>query len=786
MSVPRAPRCVRPVTSAFWSSVVLFTLLVVTGSPVSRLPAWLDVGAAVLWPSAAMWTALPLVGLVLAGCVLSRALSVLPSFRGLPAPASWPWLALAAALSWSALETVVHNDGIVVLPGHAWWGPALHALVPLAAVLGVVVFRRFAERAPRYGAVSSLLLGGGTIAFVLKGPLPESYRALHAHLWLVAGLLLAAGGATVVVPGPLQGWLARASAWGAAILLGVSLGVGAAAGAFSVSSRILLQRFAFPLSGWFDAVPVLAWIHQDLLPTDEQPPSAAEARRFERELTDPKRLRSGTPRGRHVVLIVLESTRADLWGDPHVTPRFAALRKRGTWARRAVAQYPATPLAYGAMFTSQSPSVLVRSAYWARMRLFDALRGHFDDLFLSRPQVPWFDRSAITSFFVRKGEHVRRHASSAIALRALRHRIERLKPGRSLFAWVHLYEPHAPYHPPPPFLPAVRSLRARYEGELRYVDHHLGAFLEWFGRQPMARETLLVIVGDHGEGLGEPIMGRPFRGHHVHVHGVLSFVPMYLQGPGIPEGKVVQEPLLQQLDVMPTLFDFLGEDLPVEALPQGDSAYRLLAVPRRRPLVTEAFALRGTRFFDFVERAPRLSPAVLRDRFERLASTPGSHYAPKLGLQYGWEKLVFDRWLRRAWYFDTRTDPMERRDLSRMRPDRFASLLAMLRRWQRKQRWVAARLDEIIERTWPRVPDAGVRAPRDAGADGAARQVVPSSRRSDAIHRGGVQRSDDGGRSAPFLGTRKLNDLLERRRSGLPPGLVQPKRAPRQPERGAP
>ncbi len=766
--------CPRAVSGALWAGLALWAVAWVAGaSPEERVPSWLEVDVPLARLGAALWTVAPLVGLVLFGCSLGWGGARLPGLRRLPRATIWLWAALAAGFAWSTLETVVHNDGVVGLAGHRWWGPALHVLVPVWGGGALILLERLARRAPMITAVLLLTLGAGLAAFVLRGPLPEHYRALHAHLWLLAGMALCGAWLLVAAAKPARRLL-RPVTWISAVVLGGLLGLGAAAGAFAVPTRILLQRFAFPMAGWFDAVPAFAWLHRDLKPAEERLPSREEAHRIRGELTDPARLDAGPPRGRHVVLLVLESTRADRWGDPDITPRFAVLRRRGTWLRRAVAQYPATPLAYGAIFTSQPPSVLVQSAYWARHRLFDRIRGRFDVLFLSKPRVSWFERSAITSFFVPRGERVRRHPNSAVALRALRRRIERMEATERLFAWVHLYEPHDPYRPPPPFAPSVPTPQARYEGTLRYVDHHLGAFLEWFGRQPMARETLLIVVGDHGEALGDRIMGRPYWRHHVHVHGALSFVPMFLQGPGVTPGRIVEEPLLQQLDVMPTIFDFLGEDLPAESLPQGESSYRLLAAPRRRPLVTEAFGLRGKDFFALVEQVARMSPDARLARFERVALEPGQDYEPKVALQYGWEKVVLDRMLRRAWYFDLRDDPEERRDLSRRRPERFAVLRAMLRRWQRRQRWVATRLDAQFRST-ERPHDAG------SGLDGGVEEATPKSGRGGPARGGRTPKARGLPGHVPVGASHEVRVRLP----GIPGGEVRRTGAP-QPERGAP
>jgi len=86
-----------------------------------------------------------------------------------------------------------------------------------------------------------------------------------------------------------------------------------------------------------------------------------------------------------------------------------------------------------------------------------------------------------------------------------------LAPGTvaPFFLWIHLYDPHAPYNPPREFIRAtnhesrVPSIEQRYEGEIRYADAHIARVFEWLNAHAMREHTLIVVVGDHGEGLGE-------------------------------------------------------------------------------------------------------------------------------------------------------------------------------------------------------------------------------------------------------------------------------------------
>ena len=79
------------------------------------------------------------------------------------------------------------------------------------------------------------------------------------------------------------------------------------------------------------------------------------------------------------------------------------------------------------------------------------------------------------------------------------------------FVWIHLYDPHAPYNPPKEFLPPGR---APYDGEIAYADAQLGRVVEALSAQGAMDHTMVVIAGDHGEGLGD---------HGEATHGMLLY-----------------------------------------------------------------------------------------------------------------------------------------------------------------------------------------------------------------------------------------------------------------------
>ena len=111
--------------------------------------------------------------------------------------------------------------------------------------------------------------------------------------------------------------------------------------------------------------------------------------------------------------------------------------------------------------------------------------------------------------------------------------------GRPFFAWVHLYDAHAPYVP-------------SYDAEIAYVDAQVGRLLAAIDR----KTTIVVVVGDHGESLGE---------HGELTHGLLLYeptlhVPLIVAAPSLAP-RVVREPV-STVDVAPTIAKLAGVTFP--------------------------------------------------------------------------------------------------------------------------------------------------------------------------------------------------------------------------------
>ncbi len=155
---------------------------------------------------------------------------------------------------------------------------------------------------------------------------------------------------------------------------------------------------------------------------------------------------------------------------------------------------------------------------------------------------------------------------------------------RPFFLWVHLYDAHAPYTPPPAW--SLRHPGRPYDGEISEVDEQVGRLLAELDRRGVAGRTVVAVAADHGESLGE---------HGELTHGLLLYeptlhVPLLLRAPGRLAARVVRTPV-SLVDLAPTLAALLGRAFAgpgVRPRDGRDLAADLLA--GREPAAAEVYA----------------------------------------------------------------------------------------------------------------------------------------------------------------------------------------------------
>jgi arylsulfatase A-like enzyme/Flp pilus assembly protein TadD len=140
--------------------------------------------------------------------------------------------------------------------------------------------------------------------------------------------------------------------------------------------------------------------------------------------------------------------------------------------------------------------------------------------------------------------------------------------GGRWFAWVHVFDPHAPYQPPPPYDAEYKG--HEYFGEVAYVDHALGPLFDAAVNTP--RPTLVVVTADHGEGLGD---------HGELTHGLFAYestlrVPLIVTqlAAGVPLERSPRQAVVssfpaRHIDLVPSMLDAVG--IPAPASMRGGS-----------------------------------------------------------------------------------------------------------------------------------------------------------------------------------------------------------------------
>jgi arylsulfatase A-like enzyme/Flp pilus assembly protein TadD len=118
------------------------------------------------------------------------------------------------------------------------------------------------------------------------------------------------------------------------------------------------------------------------------------------------------------------------------------------------------------------------------------------------------------------------------------------------FCWVHLWDPHAPYLPPEPYLREYKS--DPYSGEVAYVDAELGKLFENLQKKRWMEKTLVILTADHGESLGE----HGELTHSFFAYNSTIWIPLIVAGPGIQDSRVGE--YVCHIDIFPTVCEILN------------------------------------------------------------------------------------------------------------------------------------------------------------------------------------------------------------------------------------
>lgn len=397
----------------------------------------------------------------------------------------------------------------------------------------------------------------------------------------------------------------------------------------------------------------------------------------------------------NVLLVVLDTTRAEAvsaWGDPQAhTPvldrlaaegaRFANARATSSWT------LPTHATLFTGLFSFQHGAHHETDRLVADARTLAERLGptHETAGFSENPHIirakgfaQGFDVYAETW----RGADLAERDGTVDAFRDWFRERDRDRP---FFAFVNLFSTHLPYAPPERWqqrlLPAeavgsdvarammafgetqarlymagrlrvspatFRFLRRLYLADAAWTDERLGALLAPLRQSGELDDTLVVVVGDHGEYIGE----HGLMEHQFGLHETVLHVPLVTRWPGQMEAGTVREGPVQLVDVAPTVLDAAG---------MGPASWRAMS---------GTSLLRGDPPADRPVLAEFMRPLQQRALFERVAPDfDFARFDRRLkSLQVGDRKLILAEDGEAALYHLDR-DPRERRDLAAERPE---------------------------------------------------------------------------------------------------------------------
>lgn len=291
--------------------------------------------------------------------------------------------------------------------------------------------------------------------------------------------------------------------------------------------------------------------------------------------------------GLNVLFVLVDTVRADRLGvagyrrdGASLTPALDQFAATATRFTHAYAQAANTPRSFPSMMTSRLPSqIAFHSAFHNfpavlddNVMLFEVLAAaglHTTSVtshFYFEPRrnlgqgIVDYDNSGALDL---KGSNTD-DAAPRIVPRAIRQLEQFARTGTRFTLFVHLFEPHSTYliHPEHPVTArGEEGLVARYDYEIAAADAWIGKLLETLDRTQLAKNTIVVVLSDHGEAFGT----HRFAGARAFFHGQTLYdeilrVPLLIRVPGI--APTVHDDVVGLIDVAPTIVDALGIAIP--------------------------------------------------------------------------------------------------------------------------------------------------------------------------------------------------------------------------------
>ncbi|RLE79381.1 MAG: hypothetical protein DRJ51_07895 [Thermoprotei archaeon] len=207
-----------------------------------------------------------------------------------------------------------------------------------------------------------------------------------------------------------------------------------------------------------------------------------------------------------------------------------------------------------------------------------------------------------------------------MTLEVLREVSEKNKP---FFLFIHYWDPHSPYKPPPPFNRSFWKMEppedtsmldyaiSQYDGEIAYVDSKVGDLIEYLENSGLLDKTVIILTSDHGESL---MQHDNYMGHKG-LYDSITKVPLIIRFPeGEPRGTITE--LIQHIDIAPTIYDLAGVDPPktvdgrslMNVIEGGKGVEEVLMVENTQQKAM-GLRTRNWKFIIYLEKTPEGLPA---------------------------------------------------------------------------------------------------------------------------------------------------------------------------------
>lgn len=290
-----------------------------------------------------------------------------------------------------------------------------------------------------------------------------------------------------------------------------------------------------------------------------------------------------TPKPLNVVLVVLESTRRDV--TLAHAPNIRALAARGVEVTHARAVVPHTSKSLRSMLCGRLPIMQAGLADLSDIATLECLphvldRAGFRTAFLQSAVGTFEDRPRLVArmgfreFAAAEdigGERLAYVASDDASLTPAFAAWLDKQPGAPFFATILTSATHHPYSAPQG-VAQTGSDRDRYDRLVARADRMVGAVVAAIQQRGLVESTLVIVVGDHGEGFGD----KGARQHATNFYEEGLRVPWVMVGPGLAPSTIDADATL--LDLAPTILARLGV---TTSLPL---AHDVLTAPAHRAL----------------------------------------------------------------------------------------------------------------------------------------------------------------------------------------------------------